>query len=406
MSTFAQKNRESRAATDGAARQENSVDQSLQRADERPAAVAHQALEQSLNQSDKVQTQLRLQQSLNESPRVVAQMKLAATLSGHQSETQSQQPVQRQDALEDEEMIQRKGVTKEAGEVSVKATARDGKQRDAHNKSGVVQRVVGVQIIPSDMDDKLIGGVKIIGRSPAPPGFGGMGSHISMWAMLTDQVESRLVGKSAAAAIIEIDTLVAETESLPGYGNYVNMTVQQQQQQYEAQNIMYAARDKADKASDQAKYLRLQQYIAAYLDWRNLIPFTTFDFGPASATVGQTTALGKLRGYEFQNVNYQKTALQSAVMATLDFDTIDKAALLTDEQEARPDAPGIDVADSYESRMADMLEQHLKIVEKTYPKAFAAAGMTSGVVEGWLDDKSVMGSDNIAKILSSRHSRA
>jgi hypothetical protein len=109
MGTFTQKSRESkgRAITDGAARKESSVDQSLQRADERPAAVAHQALEQSLNQSDKVQTQLRLQQSLNESPRVVAQMKLAATLSGHQSETQSQQPVQRQDALEDEELTQR-----------------------------------------------------------------------------------------------------------------------------------------------------------------------------------------------------------------------------------------------------------------------------------------------------------
>jgi hypothetical protein len=60
-----------------------------------------------LNQSAKVQSQLQLQQSLNESPRVVAQMKLAATLSGHESETQSQQPVQRQDALEDEELTQR-----------------------------------------------------------------------------------------------------------------------------------------------------------------------------------------------------------------------------------------------------------------------------------------------------------
>jgi hypothetical protein len=109
MKTFTTKKRErrSRADTDGPAQGGDATRTTPRLVDNRPAAVTQRSLDESLNRSDKVQSQLQLQQSLNESPRVAAQMKLAATLSGRNSGPQTQQPVQRQEAIEEEGMIQR-----------------------------------------------------------------------------------------------------------------------------------------------------------------------------------------------------------------------------------------------------------------------------------------------------------
>jgi len=49
--------------------------------DARPAAVVQRRLDESLNQSSKVHSQLHFQKSLNQNPRVVAQAKLAHSLS-------------------------------------------------------------------------------------------------------------------------------------------------------------------------------------------------------------------------------------------------------------------------------------------------------------------------------------
>jgi hypothetical protein len=109
MSTFADKSEkhQRRALTERPAQGELDSRRTLQPIDQRPAAVTQRALGESLNRSDKVQSQLQLQQMFDQSPRVAAQMKLAAVLSGQSSTLQPQQPVQRQEALEDEEMIQR-----------------------------------------------------------------------------------------------------------------------------------------------------------------------------------------------------------------------------------------------------------------------------------------------------------
>jgi hypothetical protein len=459
MKTFAHTGQkgQSRTVTDGSG-QEGAGPQLASR---RPAALTEQALDESLNQSAKVQSQLQLQQMFDQGPRVAAQRKLAADLSARGSALEPRPTMQRQEGLEDDDdLVQRQSMTGEEGspgslretasaqqeqatvkpaiqlakietnddatperkvggmegfashgltssvadQVSIKTVQKTGGERHALDTSGVLQRVVAAQIIPSDLDDTVIGEVNIIGRSPAPVGFTGMGSHISMWATLTDQVKSRLEGKSADEGITAIDDLIKEAQDLPGYSHYVDMTSGQQMQQYLAQNLMYEAREKADNASDQAKFLRLQQYITAYLDWRNLIPFTTFQFGPATATEGQKTGLDILRGQQFQNADYEEGDLQSAVMATLDFETIDKAALLTEEEEVRPDTPGMDPEDTYESRMADMIEQHLKIIESTYPKAYEDAGMSEKVLKNWLKKKGVP-SKVILEILFDRYGR-
>ncbi len=382
--------RPGRALTDG---QTHSAARTMQRREDEPAATPGQpTFEQTLNSSDRVQSQLQLQQMLNQSPSVTAHRQLATSLS-------ATQPLQRQEGLADA------FTSSVTDKVSIKTVLKNGQERNSLNTGGVVQREVAVQIIPDEDDDKTIGAVNIIGRSPKPVGFTGMGSHISMWASLTDQVESRLIGKTAAEAINQIDDLVTEAKGLPGYGKYSEMTREQQLQQTIAQHKMIDARIKADEAGPEAKYLRLQQYIAAYFDWRNLIPLTTFQFGPATATKGQQTGLDILRAQEFHDADYEEDDLRSAVMATLDFATIDQAAKLTKKEEVRPDTPGMDIEDTYESRMADMIEQHLKIIESTYPKAFGAADMSEEALKDWLKKKGVAGRKVILGILFDRYGR-
>jgi flagellar hook protein FlgE len=105
MSLFSYTTREghSRAAKDGYSRIDSSTHKTLQQ--------AHNPVDsrrESLTRSPKVQSQIQLQQLLNHSPRVVAQAKLAAAMNSRSSALQrQQQPVQRQETMEDEELTQR-----------------------------------------------------------------------------------------------------------------------------------------------------------------------------------------------------------------------------------------------------------------------------------------------------------
>ena len=115
MSTFTQKSleRQTRAATNGFAGKDRNVSQPLRLADQRPAAVTQRALDQSLNQSAKVQSQIQLQQMFDQGPRVARQRKLAEVLSGPQSAPQPEQPVQQQEAMVEEELLKRQASLEE-----------------------------------------------------------------------------------------------------------------------------------------------------------------------------------------------------------------------------------------------------------------------------------------------------
>lgn len=67
--------------------------------------------QQPVHQNAKTQSQTQLQQSLNQSPRVVAQAKLAEALSSGRIAAESIAPVQRQQAMDDEDLLQGKFAT-------------------------------------------------------------------------------------------------------------------------------------------------------------------------------------------------------------------------------------------------------------------------------------------------------
>ncbi len=105
MSTFKQKNLDhrNRANANGLALTHGNGGQTLQAVLERPATIRYAALQQSLDQSPRIQSQLQLRQSLTARPQLVRQAKLAQMLAriGPQQQAQT---AQRQSAIAEEDL--------------------------------------------------------------------------------------------------------------------------------------------------------------------------------------------------------------------------------------------------------------------------------------------------------------
>ncbi len=156
MNTFAQKSNESqtRAAIDRQVQGDGAARSPLQLADERLPTGTPRALDENLNGSAKVQSQLQLGQMLNQSPRVTAQMKLAETLSGHSRAQQpSQQPLQREQASEEEEISQPQT---SFDEEPLQSEAMPDEEEPMQSKSEPVQKKENQTGLP----DKLKAGVE------------------------------------------------------------------------------------------------------------------------------------------------------------------------------------------------------------------------------------------------------
>ncbi len=94
--------RPGRALRDGPA----NAARTTQRREGEPAATPGQpTFKQTLNSSDRVQSQLQLQQTLNQSPRVAAQMKLADVLNSRSDALPVNHPLQREGETEEEQEV-------------------------------------------------------------------------------------------------------------------------------------------------------------------------------------------------------------------------------------------------------------------------------------------------------------
>lgn len=117
MNTFVQKKRENRNSgqPDGHSGRDSAGRTNSQHGDDRPQAVVQRVLQESLNQSPRVQTQLQLQKSLDGNAGVLAQSKLAESFSGRDGRPQSQQTIRRREELEakEPEPVQRETVSEE-----------------------------------------------------------------------------------------------------------------------------------------------------------------------------------------------------------------------------------------------------------------------------------------------------
>lgn len=276
------------------------------------------------------------------------------------------------------------------------------------SNQSVIQRKVAAQIHPNEDDPNLIGEIDIIGRTENPKGFKGMGSHLTMWAVITDMIKNRLRGSSYDQAITKIEEMYVETNRLPGYSEYVNMTFDQQYNKVIKQTAFLEAYELANQAitsSPMIVPLRVQQLISTFLEYRNTIPLTTFDFGVAKANVGETSSLEKLRIYEKDGHGCTKKELRNAIMGTLDYQAMESAAKLDEEEEVRPDVPGIDIDDDYEVRMAKMIEQHLLTVEGAYPRCFQDANIGEEFFREWLDANDCGVSEEIVEQLFNLYGR-
>jgi Domain of unknown function (DUF4157)/DNA/RNA non-specific endonuclease len=170
VNTFADRSREPQSRANAVVQERDGGDSASQLVEQRPGATAQRALDESLNQSPKVQSQLQLQQMFNGSSRVAAQRKLADTLSAGKSAQPPQQALQRQETLEeeDEEPLQGKlmPLQKEATlEDEEPLQPKSEPMQQQENKTGLPDNLkAGVENLSGlAMDD-----VKVHYNSPAP----------------------------------------------------------------------------------------------------------------------------------------------------------------------------------------------------------------------------------------------
>jgi Domain of unknown function (DUF4157) len=146
MGSFIQKSRDKQdRAVESGSLKRSDIRPALQFSDDRPAAIKLRDLNESLNLSARVQSQLQLRQALNQSPHVVAQAKLGESLSARKNASQTRPLVQRQDATEEEELTQRQGATEEeelmgSESETAQPEAIDEEEGALQEKSGPVQR--------------------------------------------------------------------------------------------------------------------------------------------------------------------------------------------------------------------------------------------------------------------------
>lgn len=174
MNTFVQKKRENKSGgqPDGHSGRDSAARTASQHGEDRPEAVVQRALQQSLNQSPRVQTQLQLQKSLGGNAGVLAQAKLAENFSGRDGRAQSQQTIQRREALEEKEPqpVQRETVPVEEDPLQGKLqpAVRDGGSQSSPFQLMSFARFQGVSRLYnwfySDPEEKLLKEEKRLGE--------------------------------------------------------------------------------------------------------------------------------------------------------------------------------------------------------------------------------------------------
>ena len=141
MSIFTEQRRESRQHSDERKRVSEQDANRTDLSDQHPKVVAQRALEQTQNRSSSVLSLMQTQQMLNSGPRAIAQAKLAESFQGHNSLLQSQSPVQRQSALEDEELSSSEPQAQAAQQVTMASAESpdDEEETPLQGKHGTLQ---------------------------------------------------------------------------------------------------------------------------------------------------------------------------------------------------------------------------------------------------------------------------
>lgn len=255
----------------------------------------------------------------------------------------------------------------------------------------VIQRQVTAQIEAHPEDRTFIGQLRIIGR-PERVFSGTMGDHTTAFSVHVEAVRVRVEGRSIVDAVQGMDELAKSAGELAGL-DFVRQLPPQHLRKLEEAYLELRGVQKKIKEAMQAEeanaaILLLQEYIAAYLNFRELVPLSLINVkakspflaGKGKGESGKAAVLAAHQNFE----TVDKEILFDAVVSLFD---ISSAALASVEQmpeQAGAMAPGLQNVDPME-RMWLYVRQHLQSIQMSFPRVFDSKdGLDPYQVADWL----------------------
>jgi hypothetical protein len=254
-----------------------------------------------------------------------------------------------------------------------------------------VQRMV-TQIVPRPDHADVIQRVVVVGRPERSHGAS-MGDHSTAFTLHVEGIRTQLQGKTLTEAVGELDALVRAARGLPGFSMIAGLPDEKRvkvEDKWTAQLQVRSRPVLGDPGSADAAALALdlQDYINAYLEFREVIPMSTINVAaksPATAGKGKGESADAL----VRKANGEAVPAHELLAAIAKLFDARGAAIVAAEplrDMLAKLAPGVDPGLDYRARMTRVVEQHVGSVAASFPSVFAAdSGVTRDAVRATLE---------------------
>lgn len=242
-------------------------------------------------------------------------------------------------------------------------------RRQAHGTTGqrspFIQRDLAVQIREGNKPDE-IASVEMVGR---PEGYWSdtMGDHTTAFIVHQESIRTRLKGQKIAKAIEIMKSIVEAAKNLPGNAFADNLEGEQKQKYTEALEHLNTVGMTLTNAA------HLQEYIRAYLSFRELIPGSTIKtklktgyFGKGKGESGHAAVLVE---YE-QGADLSDNKLLKAINGLFDSTGVGMLAVETNPLQVKAMSPGMDTGLSSIDRAKRLWQQHVESIKASFPKSY------------------------------------
>jgi hypothetical protein len=260
---------------------------------------------------------------------------------------------------------------------------------------GAVQRLV-TQIVPQPTHPEVIAQVNVVGRPERTYG-NSMGDHSTAFTVHVEGIRAKLQGQPLAEAIRALDQLVLDARALPGFAMTAQLPPEMRARVEHSWQALVEIRARPavthpDGAAASALALDLQDYINAYLEFREGVPLSTINVAaksPALAGKGKGESAEPLARQAHGDTVAPGELLSTAVNL---FDA-KGAALVAAEpfHELLVEmAPGLDSDLGYQARLTLLIDQHIASIASSFPRVFApGSGVTPAVLRTALELRAV-----------------
>jgi hypothetical protein len=247
----------------------------------------------------------------------------------------------------------------------------------------VVQRLADLvsQVV---VTDGVVTEASLPSRERTEGVLGGLeGSHTTPWSVFVESVRMAVQGKTLADAVAALDALFNVAQALPGVARVMFMMGNEQ---FHYQQALLKATGARLAAVGTATQDNLQRFMSAYLEYRNVIPFSAVDTGAPANYNNEGPRLETIRNYQ----NESPADIKAAILELLDLKTVAKLGEVIEHTEAavdvrdqdedeapavqvNPQVPGADVNEAIEVRLAGLIMQHMQSMKAGFPEAYHKA---------------------------------